>query len=485
MLVRVLRDVQPEDGITRGKGSPTIAALPAAALRERMTKFASFKREKRQGDNIIQSPAHPTVWLVNAVHVRYDWPGIRYLSGISEVPILRPDGTIWQERGYDCQTGVLYEPPGRFPPIPDTTHLDDARAALETLLEVVCDFRFESDDHRAAWLAGLLTPFARFAFDGPPPLFLIDANVPGAGKGLLAQTIGQIVLGKEMPVSSYAHDTEEMRKTITAIALAGDRLVLLDNLDGKFGNGALDRALTSTRWKDRVLGTNQQVDLPLFAVWYGTGNNVMVGDDTSRRIIHIRLDVLDEHPEERTGFRHSDLIGWIRTRRPHLAAAALTILSAFIRAGQTDSNLPPFGSFEGWSQVVRQAVVWIGLPDPCRTRTRLAKTSNSTAENLARLMKACHQFDPNDEGIVAAELVGKLYPVRDHLPMDEASVALRGALEGFVGCSPGKAPSARQIGNKLKSHRRRVLDGLYFDTNPEEHHRNGAVWRLYRCQEGD
>ena len=36
-----------------------------------------------------------------------------------------------------------------------------------------------------------------------------DANVRGAGKGLLVQSIGQIVLGREMPVSSYAHDSND------------------------------------------------------------------------------------------------------------------------------------------------------------------------------------------------------------------------------------------------------------------------------------
>ncbi len=97
-------------------------------------------------------------------------------------------------------------------------------------------------------------------------------------------------------------------------------MILLDNLEGKFGNDALDRALTTTRWKNRILGTNQQVDLPLLRVWYGTGNNVIVGDDTTRRIIHIRLDVLEEHPEERTGFRHPELIDWIKGEPRRLPA---------------------------------------------------------------------------------------------------------------------------------------------------------------------
>lgn len=176
-----------------------------------MTKFASFTKFMRQGDAVVEVPTHPTAWLVNAVHARAHWPCIRYLTGISDVPILRSDGTLWQTAGYDRKTGVLFEPTGPFPSIPDGIGLDDAHVALEALLEVVCDFRFENDDHRAAWLAGLLTPFARFAFDGPAPLFLIDANIRGAGKGLLAQTIGHIVLGGEMPVSSYAHESEEIR----------------------------------------------------------------------------------------------------------------------------------------------------------------------------------------------------------------------------------------------------------------------------------
>lgn len=399
------------------------------------------------------------------------------------MPILRPDGTLWQTDGYDRKSGVLFEPSGTFPTIPDGIGLDDAHVALESLLEVVCDFRFENDDHRAAWLAGLLTPFARFAFDGPAPLFLIDANIRGAGKGLLAQTIGHIVLGGEMPVSSYAHESEEMRKKITAIALAGDRMILLDNLEGKFGNDALDRALTTTRWKDRILGTNQQVDLPLLSVWYGTGNNVIVGDDTTRRIIHVRLDVLEEHPEERTGFRHPDLIDWIKANRPRLVTAALTILAAYFRAGRPRQDLPPFGSFEGWSRVVREAVVWVGLPDPCRTRTRLAETSNSTMDAVGQLIGAWHQFDTNEDGIVAADLLAYLYPPqRDQMPMDDASVAMRGALENLVGCPPGKPPGARQVGNKLRHYRRRVIGGVYLDTNPNEHSRNGAVWRLHATE---
>ena len=480
VLVRVIHEHSENDAIHRAAGTAAITFLPQATLRERMTKFIEFTQFVKRGDVVEEVVTHPTQWLVAAVDARGEWPGIRHLKGISDVPVLRADGSLWQTPGYDEQTGVLYEPSDEFPVIPDDVTMDDADAAVTELLDLVCDFQFESDDHRSAWLAGLLTPLARFAFDGPTPLFLIDANVRGAGKGLLAQTVGQIVLGREMPVSSYAHDPEEMRKKITAIALAGDRMIHLDNLEGNFGNDTLDRALTATRWKDRILGKSQEVDLPLIPVWYGTGNNVAVAADTTRRIIHIRLDVLDERPEERTGFMHPDLIAWIRQNRALLLTSALTILRAYCNAGMPRQAVSAFGSFEGWSRVVREAIVWVGQPDPCATRAKLAEQPDTTADALGQLIAAWRDVDPHDTGIVVSDLLSRLY-AKEFAPRDDASNAMRAALENAVGCPPGKAPGPRQVGAKLKFYRRRNVGGAYLDTNPNEPRRNGAVWRLHNA----
>lgn len=482
ILVRVIRDRQPDDGIVRCEGSATIQAMPAPNLRERMTRFAAFTQRNRRD---IEVPAHPTPWLVSAVEARAEWDGIRQLMGISDVPVLRPDGTIWQQPGYDARTGVLYEPAAgaSFPTIDPDVNLDDADAALTSLLDVVVDFPFESEEHKAAWVAGLLTPLARFAFAGPSPLFLVDANVRGAGKGLLVQAIGHIVEGRELPVSSYSHDAEEMRKKVTAIAIAGDRLILLDNLEGAFGNDALDRALTSTRWKDRILGKSEQVELPLIPAWYATGNNVQVAADTTRRIIHVRLDCLSERPEDRSGFAHENLLAWVDSQRGRLLAAALTILSAFLQRGTRPKGLMPFGSFEGWSRVVREAVVWVRLPDPCLTRTRLAESADTTGNALTALLAAWEVYDPTGGGIVVSEMLQRLYPLqRDQTPYDEASNVMRSALENLAGGSSAKPPTARQVGNKLRGVRRRVVGDTYLDSDPNEYHRAGAVWRLRRAE---
>ncbi|MBL8879214.1 MAG: hypothetical protein JNG88_08850 [Phycisphaerales bacterium] len=98
MLVRVIRATHPRDGIIRSRGSATIGALPPANLRERMTRFATFTKIDREGEEV---PAHPAVWLVNAVDARAEWLGIRHLLGVSDAPVLRADGSIWQTPGYD------------------------------------------------------------------------------------------------------------------------------------------------------------------------------------------------------------------------------------------------------------------------------------------------------------------------------------------------------------------------------------------------
>ena len=55
---------------------------------------------------------------------------------------------------------------------------------------------------------------------------------------------------------------------------------------------------------------------------------------------------------------------------------------------------------------------------------------------------------------------------------------MRDAIENLVGAAPGKMPSARQLGNRLRGLRRRVVDGRYLDTDAQVG-RYGSRWRLF------
>ena len=257
-LVTILRDSTRVrfGSIHRPKGSPRIVSLPLPRLRELLTKNAAWKKLAKAGNrngDFEEVPAHPPDWAINGVAARGEWPDIRPVEAIVEAPAMRPDGSILDRPGWDELTELLYEPNAIFPAIPATPTREDAKKAARILLDLVIDFPFKSVHHEAAWLAALLTPLARFAINGHCPLFMIDANAPGTGKSKLTDIISIICTGREMPRTTYPDNDEEMRKRITATALSGDRLMLIDNIATKFGGQSLDSVLTASSWQDRKL----------------------------------------------------------------------------------------------------------------------------------------------------------------------------------------------------------------------------------------
>ena len=195
-------------------------------LREIASDAAIFRKATDEGD-LIQ--CNPPDWCIKEIEARGQWEGIPRLEGITESPTLARQWNNLQTPGYDPQTGLIFKPQQVFPTIAERVTLDDAKRACDQLLEVVADFPFQNATHRASWLAGVLTPLARFAIDGPSPLFVIDANVRSCGKTLLADVIGIITSGRPMPRMTMSRDDEELRKRITAIALSGERQILLDD----------------------------------------------------------------------------------------------------------------------------------------------------------------------------------------------------------------------------------------------------------------
>ena len=456
-LVHVVGGVN-HDSIERPDDAPRVLPLSLPGLREQLTRVARFVTLNEKDDDAENKPAHPPKWCYEAIAARGEWFGIRSLAGVVTAPVLRPDGSVLSTPGYDAATGLLFDPQGIVFPIIEKPTRENALRAVDSLLDVVADFPFAKPEHRAAWLAYLLTALARFAFGGPAPLFLVDANIRGSGKSLLCDLVSLIVTGREMSRMSNPKDDDECRKRITALALAGDTLCLIDNIIGGLGCASLDAALTATVWKDRVLGASEIVELPLLVTWSATGNNVVLHADTSRRVAHIRLDSRLENPEQREGFKHPNLKAYVREHRAKLLADALTILSAYCYAGRPQQKLPTWGSFEGWSDLIRQAIVWYGLPDPGATRTELVEQSDREATALRALLGGWDELDPDRFGLTTVEILGRL------TKQPEQYERVRDAV---LELCPPKAghplPSTGSLGNKLRHLRGRVIGGRCLD----------------------
>jgi hypothetical protein len=454
-LARVIRHEGSDDdakGVWRDSGSPMIATISADVAGVWLSASAQFQKyDRRSKDWLFMPPPRDLAAAVLGLRI---YPGGRELAGVIEAPTLRPDGTLLNVPGYDPATGLLYVPNAVYPVVKDRPTLDDAKLAAAELLDLVVDFPFVGQG-QAAFLAAMLTPIARFAIDGPCPLFLFDSPVSGSGKTLLCDLIAVVATGRIMARSHYVEDDEEMSKIITAVVLAGDRMMLFDNVETTLGSAPLDAALTGRRWKQRILGRSEMTpELPLNVVWFATGINVALGSTQFRRTVTSRIEPKVERPEERGDFMYPDVVATAQERRPRLLAAALTVLRAYDVAGRPDQKLTPFASYGAWSSLVRNAVNWVKGSDPCANRDEL-RAADAKIDEAHAVITGWAELPGSDHGLTAAEAL-------DIVAGNPAGFRI--LHEVFSGWSRSGLPGSRAIGNRVKKYRGRVVGKFRFET---------------------
>jgi hypothetical protein len=101
-------------------------------LIERMTKVADFQRFDKRSEEFVSIDCPK---LVAAVYLeRIGKRRLRKLTAITTGPVLRLDGTVLDNPGFDKQTGILFDPRGAdFPEIPAAPTKAEACAALAEL----------------------------------------------------------------------------------------------------------------------------------------------------------------------------------------------------------------------------------------------------------------------------------------------------------------------------------------------------------------
>lgn len=375
-----------------------ISDLEPSRVLDLMSRVAKWVRHDDKGIVVIAPPMP----VAQILHARRQHEKLRVLEAVTTAPVFLADGSILQTRGYSRAARVFLEPSVAVD-VPDEPTRAEAQDAVRVLHDLVCDFRFAEKADFSAWLAGLLSPLVKSATrNAPAPLVCVSASSPGAGKSLLTEIAGRIIAGTVPEVRPYnPRDLGEWGKRITAFVRAAAPISVFDNIAGPFGDETIDRLLTSTTWSDRVLGVSDAPPIVISTTWWATGNNIEPIGDTVRRVLMVKLEVLEERPQERTGFKRPSITRYVDEHRGELLSAALTILRAWHCAGRPVADLPSWGSFESWSAIIRQALVWVGLPDPFLTQQRCAAELNEP-ENEAHdfWLAVVDESDGTPAGIV-------------------------------------------------------------------------------------
>jgi hypothetical protein len=375
--------------------STFIHDIAPARIQDLMSASAKWVRNDEKG---VVSQAAP-LNVATILHARREHAGVRVLEAVTTAPVFLADGSLLTERGYNAAARLYLEPTLNVD-VPERPTLVDAHHAVVVLKDLVCDYDFAEPADFSAWLAGVLSPLVRSAIgNAPAPMFLITASNRGAGKTKLAQLAAIIATGGKVGVGTYSpKDPGEWGKKLTAYVRGAEPVVILDNLPAEIGDEALDRLLTSSTWKDRVLGVSEAPPMPVVSTWWGTGNNTEARSDSIRRMLPIRLEVKTERPEDREDFKRSELEPFAQQYAATYLGAALTILRAWHCAGRPQRHLPVFASYETWSSVVRQALVWAGCVDPFLTQARAAavlhEPENAAHDFWLQVVGSCPDGSP-------------------------------------------------------------------------------------------
>jgi len=469
-LVRVVQPpARPKKAPALNITTKHIERWPRSVLACELTSFTTFNVERQVKKSTIYVPDKPPEWLVSAFWESREWPGIRPLAGITEVPVIDSDGDILMTPGYSQDTGLLFEPRVTPHPVPENPTHDDAKAALATLLDLVVDFPFETEAHKAVWLAYPATIAARFSFDGPTPMFWFDAPTIGTGKTFLEWIGAYIALGAESWKGQWPVDDDaEQRKLITTLALKAPRAICFDNFKrgATVGGPALEQVLTSTKWSGRILGVSADYDGPWTAVMANTGNNLNVTEDMTRRSLPSRLVSELERPAERdhSKFKYPNLKRHVQENQPQLLAALLTILRAYVVAGRPHVDLLDM-DYKEWSKHVRAPLVWAGCADPAEAQRKAQSTASSEDLASARVLAGLQRVAGVAVGATewtATRMLTAIYERDDgrHRLNTPEYDDLRAAIDELRPEHAHGDPNARAFGKVLSGLRDRTLGGL-------------------------
>ncbi|MFM9860649.1 toprim domain-containing protein [Pseudoxanthobacter sp. M-2] len=377
---------QPTWVVPDDEGRPVATALNEDRLRHMLARLARWVRLNAKGELM---PAPPPVAVVKSVLATPD-PALPVLTGIVSTPVFGRGGTLITVPGYHPDARLLYVPaPGFTVPTismrPSTAEI----AAARTLLceDLLGDFPFTGDAERAHVVSLLLLGFLRGMIDGPTPLHLIEKPTPGSGATLMVDAVATILTGSGASVMTEGRDDDEWRKRVTAKLRQIPAIVLIDNLRAKLDSSAVAAALTAPFWEDRILGVSEMVRLPIRCLWIATGNNPEFSNEMARRLVRIRLDPHEERPWQRTGFRHPDLMTWVRANRPRLVAACLTLCQAWIAAGRPRGTRT-IGSFENWAHAIGGVLEVTGIPGFLGNLDEMMEASDSEGAGWSAFITA-------------------------------------------------------------------------------------------------
>jgi hypothetical protein len=343
------------------------------------------------------------------------------LVGVTSAPLVRLDGTVFAEDGFDGVSGQWCTGVPKLA-LPERPTREDAAAALVKLRLLLQTFpfadaeRFEGrpgidlvdptsdpgQDESAA-LAALLSAVCRPSLPLAPGCMITAPSLSGsgAGKGLLGRVFFEIAYGQQPSAVTAGSDPNELDKRLATELMDASQALLLDNVNSAtLKSDLLASVLTERPARVRLLGQSRMVSLNSSAFVIVNGNGLQASEDLVRRMLLCELDPRMENPEARPFTE--DLLAHVVERRPELLAATLTIVRWAIQNPEELMRGRAMGSYGQWARWVRDPLLTLGCADVA-LRVDAVKQADPERQRRGALLEALHCWK-GEEAFTAADL---------------------------------------------------------------------------------
>jgi hypothetical protein len=462
---KLVRPIIETVDATRGRQTRVVQLkiLDDVYLRDLLCRHSRWEKFNLRTKKLV--PVNPPSEVAQTILARTgDWK-FPAIAGVISAPTMRPDGSLLTEPGYDETTRLLLVEPPAMPEIPNKPTRDDALQALALLEALLTGFPFSDDVAKACALSAMITPVVRGAFP-VTPMHASRAPAAASGKSFLWDVCAAIAIGQPMPVISTGGSPEETEKRLGSAFLAGQPLISIDNINGELGGDALCQLIERPTVDVRVLGRSESVRIEARGTsLFATGNNFVIVGDVCRRTVTTNLDPGVERPELRQF--DFDPVDRVLADRGKYIAAALAICRAYCVAGRP-KKAPKLASFEGWSDTVRSALMWLGKKDPVDSMeaARAEDPERTELRDMLEAWSAAIGIGKDTRKKLADVLLKGLSTSREHQgsELEPTYPDFHAALMAMALRSTGKnaQPEARMFGKWLQRFKGRIVDGQRF-----------------------
>jgi len=452
--------------------------LPLASGRLEPSGFASLLAHEAYVFRTVHGP-NDTMWeeehapperVLAAVLSRRHWPRVRPLRGIVGSPVLRPDGSLLQEPGYDLATGLYYAPKVALPAVPDRPSRDEVLAARQFVDRVIHDFPWVAPADKANYLAILITPILRPYLRTLAPFWMATATTASSGKSLLVDMVGSIYGKQQNP---WPGNDDELRKAVLAALRRPEPLIVWDNIEEgtQIKSAVLAGLITAPEWSDRVLGSSRSEKHLNDRLWAVTGNNLRLGGDMATRAVVTRLDPNMPNPETRpdSAFQIPNLQAWLGEpdNCRNLQWNLLVLVADWVASGTPRSDRV-MRQFSPWAQAAGGFVAHHGLPGFLDNAADVADMDDQAATWQAFLARWEQKYGTQQR--TSAELRGSFD--RDPDGTDPWDGTIPASL-----MTGRHHPTAQELGARLRGHVGRWY-GPHVLRATTDRHSGARLWRV-------